>query len=72
MDEPTIGSFVARLKPVQLRVATEVGLAVPRTLVVHDLGQLADFSASSSVYKVLTWAPLLPKNAMIFTSEVAG
>jgi glutathione synthase/RimK-type ligase-like ATP-grasp enzyme len=62
-------SSVARLKPVQLRVATEVGLAVPRTLVSNDPGELADFSASSSVYKVLTWYYRHP-NEMIFTSEV--
>lgn len=62
----------ARLKPVQLRVAAQLGLAVPRTLISNDPDRLAAFvGAKASVYKVLTWFYERP-HRMIFTSEVAA
>jgi hypothetical protein len=69
---PRTADNIARHKPAQLRVASEVGLSIPRTLISNDPRKAAAFVEASEgqcIYKVLTWY-FVPPNQWIFTSPV--
>jgi glutathione synthase/RimK-type ligase-like ATP-grasp enzyme len=62
----------ARNKPVQLRIAQEVGFAIPPTVISNDPYSVASFLTAGEdehVYKVLTWY-FEPPDRIIFTSLV--
>jgi glutathione synthase/RimK-type ligase-like ATP-grasp enzyme len=62
----------ARNKPIQLRIAHEVGFAIPPTVISNDPSSVARFLTAGEdehVYKVLTWY-FEPPDRIIFTSIV--
>lgn len=65
---------LASLKPYQLRIASKVGLVIPKTLITNDPSEVRDFydqCDGSIIYKPLSASDFVHLGRLIYTSPVS-